>query len=418
MIGTSVQPVATPNWVADINSSGRFSYRPWLDGLRGIAIILVFIHHLQHFIYHGGSLFGWLFLPLGSLGVDIFFVLSGFLITTLLLEEHAGTYRIDLKHFYIRRALRLLPALLVLLAFTVLFARLFLPSEATTTSYLSIIAIFYGTNWALAFGERSDLLGHLWSLAVEEQFYVIWPLALMLLLRSGLAKRMRVLLILSLIVLVCLHRSLLVSPEVDPLRIYFGSDTRADSLLSGCLVAMLVSWRMVPRTRLTLTSLKLGGAFSVLIVAAYIFDVSGVPGRTLYMIGFTVFAISVGVFILDAMMTRNNRYISVLQRPTLVWIGKLSYSLYLWHFFAIGLTLRIPVSNSVRVALAIPIALGIAACSYYLVEKPFLKLKARYASDQFNVVTPGRMRGEQNRPELTANWRAFFSRFRRRAVDI
>src|ERR1044072_1415372 len=255
MISTSVQPVATPVQIAYACESGRLGYRPWLDGLRGIAITAVFIHHLQHFIYQGDRLFGWLFLPFGSLGVDIFFVLSGFLITTLLLEEHASTNTINLKKFYIRRALRLLPALFVLLAFTALFALLFLPfSEATTTARLSIIAIFYGTNWALAFGERSDLLGHLWSLAVEEQFYVIWPLALMLVLRFGLARRRLVLLIVSLIVLVCLYRCLLVSPEVDPLRIYFGSDTRADSLLAGCPVARLVGWRMVPRTRRTLTA--------------------------------------------------------------------------------------------------------------------------------------------------------------------
>jgi peptidoglycan/LPS O-acetylase OafA/YrhL len=385
MISTSVQPVATPVQIAYACESGRLGYRPWLDGVRGIAITAVFIHHLQHFIYQGRPLF----LPLGSLGVDIFFVLSGFLITTLLLEEHASKNTINLKNFYIRRALRLLPALFVLLAFTALFALLFLPfSEAMTTARLSFIAIFYGTNWALAFGERSDLLGHLWSLAVEEQFYVIWPLALMLLLRSGLAKRRLVLLIVSLIVLVCLYRCLLVSPEVDPLRIYFGSDTRADSLLAGCLVAMLVSWQMVPRTRRTLTALKFAGGFSVLIVAAYIFNISGVPGRTLYQIGFTVFAISVGVFILQVMMTPNSRYKSILQRPTLVWIGKLSYSLYLWHFFTIGLTLRIPVSNPIRVAIAIPIALGIATSSYYLIEKPFLKLKSRYAAEHGKVAAP------------------------------
>jgi len=113
------------------------------------------------------------------------------------------------------------------------------------------------------------------------------------------------------------------------------------------------------------------------------------------MIGFTVFAIAVGVFILQAMMTPNSRYISVLQRPTLVWIGKLSYSLYLWHFFAIGLTLRIPVSNWIRVALSIPIAFGIAACSFYLVEKPFLKLKSRYKGGQSNMVTRIRTRAER-----------------------
>jgi peptidoglycan/LPS O-acetylase OafA/YrhL len=160
-------------------------------------------------------------------------VLSGFLITTLLLEEHTATHTINLKNFYIRRALRLLPALLVLLTFTILFARLFLPlNEASWTVNLSIIALFYSTNWALALVAGSDWLGHLWSLAVEEQFYVIFPFALALLLRSALRKRRLVLLLSSLIILVCLHRSLLVSPGVNhPTASTSGTSSQSASLV-------------------------------------------------------------------------------------------------------------------------------------------------------------------------------------------
>ena len=308
-----------------MNASTSLGYRPWLDGLRGVAISTVFIHHIQHFLYQGGPMFGWLFLPSGSLGVDVFFVLSGFLITTLLLEEHTATHTINLEKFYIRRALRLLPALLVLLTFTVLFARQFLPlNEASWTMNLSIIALFYTTNWALAFVAGSDWLGHLWSLAVEEQFYVIWPFALALLLRSGLRKRRLVLLLSSLIILVCLHRSLLVSPGVNPLRIYFGSDTRADSLLIGCLVAMLVSWRMVSLTPSTLATARAVGLLSLLLIAVYIFDLFGFASRSLYTAGFTVFALAVGVFIFCLMIFPNRLYISVLENPGLVWIGQQS----------------------------------------------------------------------------------------------
>ena len=356
----------------------HLTYLPWLDGLRGIAISLVFIQHLQRIIYQNGGLFGGPRLPYGLLGVDIFFVLSGFLITTLLLEEHLNTNRLNLKNFYIRRALRLLPALIILLIFTIVFARLFLPSdEANWTLNLSIIALFYGTNWVRAFGgPGSDLLGHLWSLAVEEQFYLLWPLALSMLLRLRLQRRRLILLIFSLIVLVCLHRSLMVSPGVDPFRVYFGSDTRADSLLVGCLAAMLVSWRMITFNQ---TLLRSAIVLSLLIIGTFVFDLFGFASRTLYTSGFTVFALAVGLFILRV-ISSPNVFVRLLENRALVWIGKLSYSLYLWHFFTIWITLRVPVSNALRVALATLISVGVAACSFYLIERPFLKLKSRYAT--------------------------------------
>lgn len=365
-----------------MNESTSLGYRPWLDGLRGIAISTVFIHHLQHFLYQDGPMFGRLLLPFGLLGVDIFFVLSGFLITTLLLEEHRKTGVISFKNFYIRRALRLLPALLFFLVSMTVFSRLFLPpSEANSILRLSVIALLYCTNWAFAFGAASDWLGHLWSLAVEEQFYLIWPLVLSLLLRSRLSKRSLVFLSSAVAVIVCIHRTLLVSPDVIPMRIYAGSDTRADSLLIGCAVAMLATWRMIPATRTAQFVLRIAGALSVFVITAYLANLFGIPGRSLYTIGFSVFAIAVGVVILRVMLAPGKLYISLLERPTLVWIGKLSYSLYLWHFFAIGITLWIPVPNAARVLLSIPIAFGIAACSFYFVERPFLRLKSRYSGN-------------------------------------
>lgn len=165
------------------------------------------------------------------------------------------------------------------------------------------------------------------------------------------------------------------------MRVYAGSDTRADSLLIGCAVAMLATWRMIPATRTAQFVLKMAGALSVFVISAYVGNLFGIPGRSLYTIGFSVFAIAVGIVILRVMVSPGKLYISLLERRTLVWIGKLSYSLYLWHFFAIGITLWIPVPNAARVLLSIPIAFGIAACSFYPVEKPFLRLKSRYSGN-------------------------------------
>src|ERR1041384_494113 len=154
--------VALPLTVASENAAApafHLGYRPWLDGLRGIAVSMVFVHHLQYFIYKGGPLFGWLPLPFGLLGVDVFFVLSGFLITTLLLEEHRNTKQISLRQFYMRRALRLLPAVTFFLFSMVVYAWVFMPAdEAASTARLSVIAILYGTNWFFAFGGGSDLM--------------------------------------------------------------------------------------------------------------------------------------------------------------------------------------------------------------------------------------------------------------------
>lgn len=152
-------------------------------------------------------MFGWLLLPFGLLGVDIFFVLSGFPNHNPAFRRTQNNGLISFKNFYIRRALRLLPALLFFLVSMAVFSRLFLPAtEATSILRLSVIALLYCTNWAFAFGAASDWLGHLWSLAVEEQFYLIWPLVLSLLLRSRLSKRGLVFLTSAVAVIVCIHR--------------------------------------------------------------------------------------------------------------------------------------------------------------------------------------------------------------------
>lgn len=363
-------------------SHSTLGYRRWLDGLRAIAILGVFVHHIQHLIYKGGPIFGWLFLPFGSLGVDIFFVLSGFLITSLLLEEYQSSETINLKHFYIRRALRLLPALLILLAFTILFAILVLPKEeARWTMDLSVIALFYGTNWVFAMGgPGSDWLGHLWSLAVEEQFYLVWPVALLILLRLRIAKQSIALLTLILVGGICVYRVCMVSPMVAPTRIYAGTDTRADSILIGCLVAMAVSWHMLRLTAFTISVVKIAGLLSAIAAIAFLLDIWGIARNTLYETGFTFFAVAVGVFIFRVMVISAERYVRFLESRYLVWIGKLSYSLYLWHFFAINITLKLQIPRAVCALISVTIAFGFAISSYYIVELRFLRLKSRFTA--------------------------------------
>src|SRR6266700_848849 len=152
----------------------HLGYRRWLDGLRGLAILMVLAFHLG-------------FVPGGFLGVDVFFVLSGFLITTLLAEEWQARGSISLKHFYLRRALRLLPALAVLLTVCALAKLLTRPWSETVAFGKEIVGVAgYLANWPSLHGVPMRTLGYTWSLSVEEQFYLLWPILFLGMLRLGL----------------------------------------------------------------------------------------------------------------------------------------------------------------------------------------------------------------------------------------
>src|SRR5690348_10194371 len=207
----------------------RLAYRPGLDGLRAIAVTGVFVYHAR---------IDWL--PGGFLGVDLFFVLSGYLITSLLLVEWEARNRIDLRRFWLRRARRLLPALVVVVLGALVLAAIFARSDLRNTRSDAVSSLLYYTNWHLILARHSyfaihgspSLLQHLWSLAVEEQFYLVWPLLLV----PGLVllgrKRLPMLVIAGIAASVALMWTLY-NPEGDPSRVYFGTDTRAFLLLMG-----------------------------------------------------------------------------------------------------------------------------------------------------------------------------------------
>ena len=270
----------------------RFGYRPALDGMRALAVLAVLL-------FHGGV--SWL--PGGFLGVDAFFVLSGFLITSLLLAEHTRTGDIRLGAFWIRRARRLLPALvLVVVAVVLAYRDLLADHELSLLRGDALAALGYLANWRMIYrgddyftrSSTPSPLQHAWSLGIEEQFYLLWPLivvALLLLTRtlSRTVPARRVLLALcvagaatSAVAAAVLYRPL------DVNRAYFGTDARAQALLIGCAVAVLLS-RRLPRTWLPRSALGVAG----LLVIGWLWSHADGNAAWLYRGGFALGGIAV-----------------------------------------------------------------------------------------------------------------------------
>lgn len=372
-------PLRAASTAEPISVRFHLGYRPWLDGLRGIAILLVFIHHLQHFAFQSNPAI----LTAGFLGVDVFFVLSGFLITCLLLEEWDTSGSISLPNFYMRRFLRLMPALILFLAGICLYAVIALPPQAATeTFWSSLYSLFYATNWINAFrvAPISELLGHTWSLAMEEQFYLVWPLVLLALLRWRVARPVIIALLVTLITIICVHRIALVDSGAWVHRTYSAPDTRADSLLIGCLAAMLVSWNLIPTSRAFLRGLRAASFASVLIVIAYLRNLGDVaPDMTLRGFGFSVFGIAVAVLLIQSTLDQHRLAGSVLESRGLVWLGRVSYGIYLWHLPICIIVASLSLPAWLRVVTIIALSIALASASYYVVERSFLQLKKRFS---------------------------------------
>jgi peptidoglycan/LPS O-acetylase OafA/YrhL len=341
----------------DANPS--LGYIPELDGLRAIAILLVLVHHAGVNAIAGGQI-----------GVDIFFVLSGFLITSLLLRERERFGRVDLKNFYIRRALRLMPALMLLLACVAALAVVTKSGAELRRTLESIgIALLYLSDIALSFGwAKMGSLEHTWSLSIEEHFYLLFPPVLVLLLSKGVSKRVIGMMLGGLIILISFHRMAMWAPDSTAVaRVFYGFDTHSDGLLLGCLAAVLANsplLRELPRW-LHWTA----WAFLTFGVVQLHWD-SRAYAYLLPAINLSTAIIIVGV------LRSKPRW---LRAHTLTWIGQISYGLYLWHNL-IFIVIRERVTDSAAVILVGGglVSIAVAAASFYMIEKPCLRLKSRF----------------------------------------
>jgi len=372
-------------------------YWPALDGLRGVAVLLVVAYHGERSLAPRG----------GAIGVTMFFTLSGFLITTLLLRERAGSGRIRLGRFYWRRGLRLLPALVTLVAVTCAYAAVTGNRPRTLDAALPVL--LYVGNWmrTLPGTEGLGLLEHTWSLSVEEQFYLVWPLAVLGV--AALVPRIRQAEAVLGLAVAGSAASLLWrlqlwdpdDPRTSAARLYNGTDAVADQLLVGAaLAAALALWDRRIRSRAAPGSAAaddpaqssagqwffvLVGTVAAPLALAYLVFVARVhPGgdslandRRYLEWGSLTFAIAGAVVVLAAVRAGRTWLPRLLATPALMAIGKVSYGIYLWHFPVI-LVVDEQLPDAPTVLRATAVLVGTAAttlASWFLVEKPFLRLK-------------------------------------------
>jgi len=354
--------------------AGEMGYIPGLDGIRAVAVLGVLLYHGDLTWMQGGFL-----------GVDVFFVLSGFLITTLITEEFERSGRINFRKFYVGRARRLLPALLLMLLVVGLLAALFYRESAVAFRQDALASLLYVTNWWYIVADQSyfeaigrpAFLQHLWSLAVEEQFYLIWPVITLLLLKwRGRRGVFYVALTLSLVSTAWMITLSFMNGyplEADPSRAYFGSDTHIMGLLLGAALAMVwrpgrLSTHLTAGAKAILTFI---GVLSLLGVVWFYLQV-GEYSPFLYRGGF--FVLSAVVCVLIAAASHPGiPFGKVLGAQPMRYIGQRSYGLYLWHWPIFVITrpgLDVPVTGAWNFVLRMALTFIVAEISYRYVEIP------------------------------------------------
>ena len=337
-----------------------------LDGLRALAVIGVVLYHAD---------VAWL--PAGFLGVDIFFVVSGYLITSLLIREFDARGSISLTRFWFRRAVRLLPALFVLLAAVTGLALILLPDEVDRLWGEVVAGLAYFMNWRLIFHDtsyfegfgRPPLLRHLWSLAIEEQFYIVWPVLFGVASRL-LPRRLVLLLVLGAVAASTAWMWSLFDPFSDPSRLYFGTDTRAGTILVGAALALLwAPGRSLPKAWMArgMGVVGLGGLalLSLWMVRSSEFS------AFLYQGGFLLVALTTAVVIVAAVLPGGwlGRVLAV---GPLRWMGLRSYGIYLWHWpvFMLMRPSDVGLDGADLLGLRLVVVVALAGVSYRVVERP------------------------------------------------
>ncbi len=371
-------------------------HQPALDGLRGIAILTVLFFHN-----------GWPGFNGGFLGVDIFFALSGFLITTLLLEEKLVTGGLSLPRFFMRRGLRLYPALVALVLVSTAFSLLgHKEAGAGRTGMIALSVLGYMANWATMFDSKGWFGGmpHTWSLAIEVHFYILWALIIgWFSSRTPAGSVPRLLRNLAwcaagIVILSAGWRAWLAAQGAPWLRMYLGTDTRLDAVSLGSLAAIFRLQHLLsgsgkwfpsagPRRIAVLE-------VACMITLALLVTLTGWRAVTPGMPAFALAGLATALLILTTTLRPDSLFRKALSQPVLTWFGRISYSLYIWHVPASKFVkaeklkaMGLPPAASELIRLAIMIA--VALVSYHLIERTFVRLKNRFEPDKRSKSTTG-----------------------------
>ncbi|HEX3390518.1 MAG TPA: acyltransferase family protein [Streptosporangiaceae bacterium] len=355
----------------DATSNQAATRLPGLDGLRALAVIAVIAFHEQLPAFPGGFL-----------GVDVFFVLSGYLITDLLVAQWDRHGHLALRGFWARRARRLLPALGVLLIAVTAATAVIEPAQMAALRDALLAAVTYSSNWWQALAHHSYFaqfgppppLQHLWSLAIEEQFYLLWPLLLIVILRTCQSSRIRAALAWLGAALSALAMVVVYVPGADPSRVYYGTDTHASALFIGSALAL--TWplrRMQALDRDGARVPDVVGLAGIAVLAWAMGHFSGTD-RVLYPAGLLIAALAAGGVVLAAASPGLVSW--ALGRSALRWIGIRSYGIYLWHWPVIALAdaafpKQVP-AHWIWVP-EVALSIGLAAASWRWVEEPIIR---------------------------------------------
>jgi peptidoglycan/LPS O-acetylase OafA/YrhL len=343
-------------------------HMPALDAIRAVSVFLVVLTHAR---IAGG----------GSFGVNTFFVLSGFLITHLLLKEHESSGKISLRDFYLRRSLRIFPAYYVFLAFSLVVDH-FAGDPRSQADALA--SAFYLQNYRNAVvGHSNSSIAHSWSLAVEEQFYLLWPITLMALLRVGghaAARRFLVVAIAAVMAWRCYAYGWL---GLSRFWAYNAFDCRFDSLAMGCLLKLVLREKAARARfdRIAESAIAIPLLIVLLLIPGYL-----APAWWQFSVGFTYEAVIVASAIPLLMLRAGHGAWSWMQWRTVTYIGTISYSLYLYHQWGLGLGHKFGfLPHWAQFVVGCAFCVALASASYWFVEKPFLRLKGRFGHKHQSV---------------------------------
>jgi peptidoglycan/LPS O-acetylase OafA/YrhL len=344
----------------------RIGQRPCLDGLRGVAVLVVVLTHLH-------------FIPGGVVGLEILFVLSGFLITVLLIEEREKKGEISLRNFYSRRFRRVLPPLIAMLVIgSVVSIWIGYQTPARMLREAAVTGLFLANTQTIN-GILMPTFGHTWSLALEVQFYLLWPVAFYFLLRAKV-RRERILLLLVLLIAAVVSLRIayfLYRPRLEParlqylMRLYMGIDSHSDTLLIGCLAGAAVAWNRLPDSKHFQARLQVTG-WLCLAGLGYLVLRCHHEQQGFYCGLFTLTGLLAATVIVWLVLAPPQFLLYIFEWPILVGLGRISYALYLFHM---PICQWLHPRGAGPIALALGLSVVAAILSFYIIERPFIRQK-------------------------------------------